>query len=238
MHLKTTAFFIFFLLSSSFLACEQNEIVFVTNTGRAYHKESCPSLTSSKIAVSLPDAARTHNACLTCNPPVIDIRKFPQNNMELYKVNTAGLKNSNAANHDLMLKADVVGHVDGDTVRVRINNPPKSLSVVETIRLLGVDTPETVHPNLSVQEFGMEASDFTKDNLLGKTIFLAFDWDLRDKYGRLLAYIYTAPGVCFNAALISEGYGFAYLDYPFQFMEEFKSLEQKAKKNKRGLWAR
>jgi micrococcal nuclease len=68
-------------------------------------------------------------------------------------------------------------------------------------------------------------------------VFLAFDWDLRDRYGRLLAYIYTEPGVCFNATLISEGFGHAYLQYPFQFMEEFEALEREARQQKRGLWA-
>ena len=67
-------------------------------------------------------------------------------------------------------------------------------------------------------------------------MYLAFDWDLRDRYGRLLAYIYTADGDCFNAALIREGYGYAYTRYPFQFMEEFRALEQEARNARRGLW--
>jgi micrococcal nuclease len=126
--------------------------------------------------------------------------------------------------------------VDGDTVRVRIASPPEGLNVVETIRLLGVDTPETVHPNRPVEAFGREASDFTKSRLLGKRVYLAFDWDLRDRYGRLLAYIYTSDRGCFNAELIREGYGHAYTRYPFQFMEEFRALETEARRTKRGLW--
>jgi micrococcal nuclease len=87
-----------------------------------------------------------------------------------------------------------------------------------------------------VERFGKEASAFTRRTLLNKTVYLAFDWDLRDRYGRLLAYIYTAAGDCFNAALIREGYGHAYTRYPFQFMEEFRTLEQNARNAKRGLW--
>jgi micrococcal nuclease len=134
-----------------------------------------------------------------------------------------------------MVPAEVVGHVDGDTLRVRIAHPPAELKAVETIRMIGVDTPETVHPNRPVEKFGREASDFTKNRLLGKTVYLAFDWDTRDRYGRLLAYIYTPEG-CFNAALIREGYGHAYTRFPFEFMAEFRALEQDARTAKRGLW--
>jgi micrococcal nuclease len=161
-----------------------------------------------------------------------------------------------------MTRAEVSGHVDGDTVRVRIENPPPGLSALETVRLLGVDTPETVHPSRPVEAFGKEASDFTRNRLLGKTVYLAFDWDLRDHYGRLLVYIYTAGGPdnsssagnslaesrltensgpagrvsCHNADLIREGYAHAYTRYAFQFMEEFRALEQEARREKRGLW--
>jgi micrococcal nuclease len=99
-----------------------------------------------------------------------------------------------------------------------------------------VDTPETVHPSRPVERFGKEASDYTKGRLLNKPVFLAFDWDLRDHYGRLLAYIYTADGDCFNARLIRDGYGHAYTRFTFQFMEEFRGLEREARERKRGLW--
>jgi micrococcal nuclease len=99
-----------------------------------------------------------------------------------------------------------------------------------------VDTPETVHPSRPVQFFGREASEFTKARLLGKKVYLAFDWDFRDRYGRLLAYLYTGEGECFNALLIREGYGHAYLSYAFQFSEEFRVLEQAARREGRGLW--
>jgi micrococcal nuclease len=135
-----------------------------------------------------------------------------------------------------MVPAEVIGHVDGDTVRVRVLNAPGEVRAVETIRFIGVDTPETVDPSEPVGYFGKEASDFTRDRLLGRPVYLAFDWDLRDRYGRLLAYAYTGDGVCFNALLIREGYGFAYTQYPFQFMEEFRALERRARREKRGLW--
>ena len=239
MKFKIACLCFFLLIPAPLLISQaaQNEIVYVTNTGRAYHRENCPSLRSSKIPVPLPDAALGYNACTICNPPVMDTKSIPKNKAELYRVNAAGITNSGAAVISRMLNAEVVGHVDGDTVRVRIANPPEGLSAVEVIRLLGVDTPESVHPNMPVQPFAREASDFTRERLLGRVVHLAFDWDLRDRYDRLLAYIYTGPGRCFNAELIREGFGFAYLKYPFHFMDEFEVLGNEARQQKRGLWA-
>jgi micrococcal nuclease len=211
--------------------------VYVTNSGKKYHRENCRSLRRSKIALPLEDAAKSgYGPCSICNPPEFSGTDTAGGGGELYRVNAASLSNSGAADISLMIKAEVVGHVDGDTVRVRIPNPPAGLGAVETIRLIGVDTPETVHPSRPVEAFGKEASDFTKSRLLNKLVYLAFDWDLRDRYGRLLAYIYTADGRCFNAGLVSEGYGHAYTRFAFQFMDEFRALEQEARREQRGLW--
>ena len=214
-------------------------VVYVTNTGRLYHQDSCRSLRQSRIPLTLSDAVGSgYNPCSTCRPPVISSSvNIPQNNAPLYRVNTAGIRTSGTADITRMVRADVVGHVDGDTVRVRIPNTPASLNVIETIRLLGVDTPETVHPNREAEFFGQEASDFTRAALLGNTVYLAFDWDLRDRYGRLLAYIYTEDGRCFNARLVHEGFSPAYVQFRFQFMDEFRALEQEARRAGRGIWS-
>jgi micrococcal nuclease len=135
-----------------------------------------------------------------------------------------------------MVQAEVVGHVDGDTLRLWIPDPPPGLNTLETIRMIGVDTPETVHPRRPVERFGKEAGEFTRQRLLGKSVSLAFDWDLRDRYGRLLAYIFGPDGECHNAVLIQEGYAHAYTKYSFHFMDEFRRLEQEARQAKRGLW--
>ena len=228
-----------------FLSAEPGQTVYVTNSGTRYHLDGCTSLRSSQIAVSLLDAVRSgYIVCNICRPPVLNA--VPQDFVfgddtqssawALYRVNTAGLANSASADTGRMLRAEVVGHIDGDTVRVRITNPPPGLRVIETIRFIGVDTPETVHPNRQAEYFGQQASEFTRSHLFGKNVFLAFDWDLRDRYGRLLAYIYTEQGRCFNAQLIQEGYGHAYLRFPFKFMDEFQSLEQEARWRQLGLW--
>ncbi|MDR2371010.1 MAG: thermonuclease family protein [Treponema sp.] len=237
------------------LAADGNTTVYVTNTGIRYHRENCTSLRSSKRSIRLEDAVRRgYGPCGICRPPVLsgsaapETRRAPAESAELahaaaqddglYRVNAAGLASSFSADLSQMVRAEVTGHVDGDTVKVRVESPPPELGEAETIRLIGVDTPETVHPSRPVQFFGKEASDYTKSRLLGKTVYLAFDWDLRDRYGRLLAYIYLDSGEadCFNAALVREGYAHAYTRFAFHFMEEFRALERDARTEKRGLW--
>jgi micrococcal nuclease len=156
----------------------------------------------------------------------------------LYRLNSPAIAGIHKADLSRMLRAEVVGHVDGDTLRVRIPNPPSGLNAVETVRMIGVDTPETVHPRRETEYFGREAGEFTRQRLMGKTVSLAFDWDLRDRYGRLLAYIFDPGGTCHNAALIREGYAHAYTSYSFHFIEEFRRLEQEARQAGRGLWGR
>ena len=229
-----------------FVAADGQTLVYVSNSGSKYHRENCSALRRSKIEISLSEAIHSgYGPCQMCSPPVLDNTPSEKNAPEeilrshdrgLYRVNTAGLTNTRAADTSQMIQAEVIDHVDGDTVRVRISNPPDELRAVETIRMLGVDTPETVHPQKPVEDFGKAASDYTKERLLGRSVLLAFDWDLRDRYGRLLAYIYNEEG-CFNAELIRRGYSFAYTRYTFQFAQEFRALEQNARREKWGLWA-
>jgi micrococcal nuclease len=120
--------------------------------------------------------------------------------------------------------------IDGDTIIVNIDGKE------ERVRLIGVDTPETVHPNKPVEYFGKEASEFTKRMVEGKKVRLEYDWQRRDKYGRLLAYIYLEDGTFLNAEIIKQGYGFAYTRFPFKYLEEFRQYEREARENGRGLW--
>lgn len=252
MFRKSAVLSLAFLLFLSVLAgvlsedAAEDTTVYVTNTGKRYHREGCSSLRLSQIPLSLGEAVRSgYGPCSICNPPRLsgetpENGKTPvpgENGNALYRVNVAELSLSAEADLSRMVSAEVIDHVDGDTVRVRIPRAPENLRAVETIRLIGVDTPETVYPGRPVERFGKEASDFTREGLLGKSVYLAFDWDLRDRYGRLLAYIYTGDGRCFNARIIREGYGFAYTRYPFHFMEEFRALERQARAEKQGLWA-
>ena len=130
--------------------------------------------------------------------------------------------------------------VDGDTLKVTCPGSKK-----DTVRLIGVDTPETKHPSKPVQYFGREASAFTKRMAQGKKVRLEFDQayaatNHRGKYGRLLAYVFVEqPGgkwFDLNAQLLAQGYAHAYTRFPFSRMEEFRRLEREAREAGRGLW--
>lgn len=124
--------------------------------------------------------------------------------------------------------------VDGDTLDVIINGH------VERIRLIGVNTPETVDPRKSVECFGKEASNKTKELLSGQRVRLEADptQGERDKYGRLLRYVFLADGRFINKILISEGYAHEYTyAAPYKYQVEFKQAQKEAEAAKRGLWA-
>lgn len=129
--------------------------------------------------------------------------------------------------------------VDGDTIWAMID-----LMYVK-IRLIGLDTPETVHPSKPVEYFGKQASGFAKKVLNDKEIMLSYDWNKFDKYERLLAYVWlqveyeeSEEYVLFNLLSIVNGYGHAYLYFPFDetYMEIFKEAEIYARDNMIGLW--
>lgn len=123
--------------------------------------------------------------------------------------------------------------IDGDTIIVTLNGAK------EKVRLIGVDTPETVDPRRPVQYFGKEASAFTKKHIEGQTVRLDIPGQDRDRYNRILAYVYRASDDFFiNYELIKQGYGFAYTKYPFKYMKEFRKAERRARENGLGLWAR
>jgi len=117
--------------------------------------------------------------------------------------------------------------IDGDTLLL-ING--------ERVRLIGVDTPETKHPQKPVQYFGREAYLFTKQMIDGKEARFEFERQKRDRYGRLVAYAYLLDGTFLNAEIIKQGYGFAYTKFPFKYMEEFRRYEREAREKRKGLW--
>jgi len=128
-----------------------------------------------------------------------------------------------------------VTHVnDGDTIIVATPTGE------ETVRLIGADTPEVKDPRKPVQCYGPEASAHTKSLLgHGESVRLAPDPDDtdRDKYGRLLRYVYLADGTLLNAELIRDGYAFAYVVFPFSRLDDFHALEDQAHAASRGLWS-
>lgn len=124
--------------------------------------------------------------------------------------------------------------IDGDTIKIQTG---------QTVRLLGIDTPETKDPRRPVGCFGKEASNETKKLLFGKEIILQKDVSETDKYGRLLRYIYLpledGQALFVNDYLVRAGFASA-LTYPpdVKFNEQLREAERFAKQNYRGLWGK
>ena len=143
-----------------------------------------------------------------------------------------------AFNKPLLTKDDgqtfkVIKVIDGDTIQVLIYDKK------ETVRLIGIDTPETVDPRREVECFGKEASRKLKSLVNGKSVVLKNDptQSERDKYGRLLRYVFLKDGVHVNKLMIQEGYAHEYTyDSPYKYQNEFKLAEKKAIEEKRGIW--
>jgi micrococcal nuclease len=124
--------------------------------------------------------------------------------------------------------------VDGDTVDVSVNG------VKTKIRVIGINTPETVDPRKSVECFGKEASDKAKSILLNQTVTLKSDSTQsdKDKYGRSLRYITLPDGSDYGLSMIREGYAYEYTyEVPYEKQSEYKNAQKEAEKNKMGLWA-
>ncbi len=118
--------------------------------------------------------------------------------------------------------------IDGDTF---------VLAGGERVRLIGVDTPETVAPNQEVEVYGQEASDFTKNLLEGKKVALKFDAQERDQYDRLLCYVFLEDGTFVNELLLKEGYATLLTVPPnIAYVDLFRKAQDEAVANNKGLW--
>jgi len=124
--------------------------------------------------------------------------------------------------------------VDGDTLKVDVDG------TIETLRLIGIDTPEVVDPRNPVQCFGKEASNKAKEMLTGKKVRIENDSTQceLDKYGRQLVYIYREDGLFYNKYMVEQGYSHEYTyDIPYKYQIEFKAAQKSAQENLRGLWS-
>ncbi|MCK5608010.1 lamin tail domain-containing protein [Candidatus Pacearchaeota archaeon] len=128
------------------------------------------------------------------------------------------------------MKVMVTQVIDGDTISAIINNETYS------IRLIGVDTPETVHPFEPIEKYGKEASDFLNRTIANKNVTLYFDEEKTDRYNRILAYVHY-DGDFINVLLIQKGLGSAYTRFPFKYLDNFVKYEQEAKNNGMGIWS-
>ena len=142
--------------------------------------------------------------------------------------------------------AVVINVIDGDTYLVKISDR------TEKIRLIGIDTPEkyenyklyadtqrTKKDISTIKRLGNIASDYAEKLVKGKKVKLVkeIQGDERDKYGRLLRYVYLEDGTFVNLKLIKDGYANVYTKYDYSLREDFISAERYARENKLGLWS-
>ena len=123
---------------------------------------------------------------------------------------------------------------DGDTLHILING------IDEKVRLIGINTPETVDPRKSVECFGKEAAKRMEELAGGKIVYLEYDstQSARDTYGRILAYVYLEDGEMINRKMIAEGYAYEYTYLtPYKYQKEFRELQTFARISHYGLWA-
>jgi micrococcal nuclease len=122
--------------------------------------------------------------------------------------------------------------VDGDTIVVDMNGK------TETVRMIGIDTPETHKPNSPVQCYGPAAAVYMKNLIGNNRVRLEADPTNtnRDRYERLLRYVYLPDGKLVQQESITNGYGFAYTAFPFTKKSEFIQAQEKAKAEVKGLW--
>jgi micrococcal nuclease len=125
-------------------------------------------------------------------------------------------------------------YIDGDTIAVNMNGK------VEEIRFIGIDTPETHKPNTPVQCYGPAAAEHTKnviENAGGKVRLVSDSLSTnRDRYDRLLRYVYLPDGTDVNKLNVAQGYAFYYPYFPFSKSAEFEAAEKQAMTKHAGLW--
>jgi micrococcal nuclease len=119
--------------------------------------------------------------------------------------------------------------VDGDTL---------VLDGDERVRLIGVDTPESVDPRRPIQWYGKEAAAYARSLLQGRRVRLEPDAEPRDRYGRTLAYLHLEDGTFVNQRLVEEGYAFAYRHPPnVKYADLLREAERRAREAGKGLWS-
>ncbi len=184
----------------------------VTIIGLVFFHYRGPSIPSSPDRVDGTDNASRATSTLSVTSSTEDVPATTSTNARVMKV------------------------VDGDTFVAIYDGHTEEVKV----RLLGVNTPESVDPRRGVQCFGKEASMFLRQLIEGRRVRLEEDpaADERDKYGRLLRNVITATGEDVNALLIREGYANAYVSYPQNKPRKvlLKHLEAEARVAQRGLW--
>jgi micrococcal nuclease len=175
-----------------------------------------PSLADDSTATSAPTPTATAFPTSTPLPTTLTAQETPA---------------TEATSPPARTEAQVVEVVDGDTIKVNIGGG------IHTVRYIGIDTPETKHPDEPIEWMGPEASAANRELVGGQTVYLEKDVSETDQYGRLLRYVFLANGTFVNAKLVEQGYAQA-VSYPpdVKYQDLLASMQQKARETARGLW--
>jgi micrococcal nuclease len=121
---------------------------------------------------------------------------------------------------------------DGDTIKVKFSSGQE-----RRVRLIGIDSPELDDSREEIRFYAFMAKRFTFYYLYNRTVKLSYEeGDFEDKYGRLLAYVWTEEQGLFNKFIISQGFAYIYLKFPFRYSSEFADAEHEARKQEKGFW--
>lgn len=185
------------------------------------------------------------------NESVLNTKYFFDNKVDYSKIensienqNTKEKQTNELYKDGLYFEYKVSKVIDGDTLKLKKingNNFDNGENEI-TVRLIGVNTPESVAPNRPVECFGKEASNYVKNLVNGN--FVAIEKDSTqstyDKYNRLLAYVYIKIDeniFMLNKKIIEDGYAYEYTySVPYKYQKEFKEVQKYAKENELGLW--
>jgi micrococcal nuclease len=129
-------------------------------------------------------------------------------------------------------KGEVTAVYDGDTIRVRLDSGRS-----EIVRLIGINAPEIEDKREQIRFFAFMSKRFAFNYLYRKRVRLVYDWERRDKYDRVLAFVFTDEGL-FNEFILREGFASVFLKYPFRedFRKRLKSADAEARESGRGFW--
>jgi micrococcal nuclease len=131
--------------------------------------------------------------------------------------------------------ASVTHVIDGDSFVAHFSD-----GMTRGVRLIGVNAPEMTDERENVRTWAFLAKRFAVHHLEGRKIKLEYDWNNLDKYGRVLAYVRPRGGELFNELIIRQGFAYIFLLYPFRkdYQESFRSAQQEAVRQGRGLWGK
>lgn len=164
--------------------------------------------------------------------PSEDAVDEPVDEVTVSDIESEGTGDTESPESSIFPQYNVIRVVDGDTIVIDFD------STDEKVRLIGVDTPESVHPDKTKNSaFGEEVSRYSKSQLAGKSVGIEFDVQERDQYGRLLAYVYIGNEM-YNKKLLEMGYASVATFPPnVKYVDEFTEIQKNARENGVGMWA-